>query len=481
MRAVAYCVTTHSKRLGDQMPTRSPLRTPGRAAPRAARSTCIPELPVRGAVALVAHDERLAVAEALDGAAQVLADGVVERGTSRGPAESESGRVVASGSMSMSGQDAARPRHFPRSQRTLGKAPAKPRPPRQPCSHVTEIPQGRRHRRHRRRARRGRRLRRQRRHVIVLARPRRRRPAPAGGLRPRGARPLRPGHQARSVDRQAPAGDAGGASVVAEHRRRAARSGRRAGQGARPLRGQGAGRDAGDDARGRPAGPAPANPASRASRTSSSSRRRASRRRGARPRADARAGAARPRLRGAHAATVGLADQQAAAYADPPPGRSGLRYARLTVPVGRGDLAAARPSPGVAGRPWRAAGMAPHVAFEHLATDRCPAAAVQRLRRAGPIRRRRPALRRGASRRCGPTRPGTRPITASQPVAEQPGGRRRLLRRAARRVREAAPWSRATSSTRGPTGRWLGALPARERDGAAAVGPARLRRRHLRP
>ena len=152
------------------------------------------------------------------------------------------------------------------------------------------------------------------------------------------------------------------------------------------------------------------------------------------------------------------------------PGRSGLRYARLTVPVGRGDLAAARPSPGVAGRPWRAAGMAPHVAFAHLATDRCPAAGRARRRRAGPIRRRRPALRRGASRRCGPTRPGTRPTTASQPVAERPGGRRRLLRRVARRVREAAPWSRATSSTRGPTGRWLGALPARERNDGRGCG-----------
>ena len=72
----------------------------------------------------------------------------------------------------------------------------------------------------------------------------------------------------------------------------------------------------------------------------------------------------------AHAATVGLADQQAAAYADPRARALGLRYARLTVPW---DAATSQPQ---AVATWlaavRAAGMAPHVAFEHLATDRCP-------------------------------------------------------------------------------------------------------------
>ena len=40
MRAVAYWLTTHSKRFGDQMPTRSPFPTPRAIRPRAARSDC---------------------------------------------------------------------------------------------------------------------------------------------------------------------------------------------------------------------------------------------------------------------------------------------------------------------------------------------------------------------------------------------------------------------------------------------------------
>ena len=72
----------------------------------------------------------------------------------------------------------------------------------------------------------------------------------------------------------------------------------------------------------------------------------------------------------AHAAAVGLADQQPDAYADPRARALGLRYARLTVPW---DAATSEPEAVAA---WlaavRAAGMAPHVAFEHLATDRCP-------------------------------------------------------------------------------------------------------------
>ena len=72
----------------------------------------------------------------------------------------------------------------------------------------------------------------------------------------------------------------------------------------------------------------------------------------------------------ADAAVVGLADQQAASYADPRVQALGLRYARLTVPW---DAATSEPQ---AVATWlaavSAAGMAPHVAFEHLAGDRCP-------------------------------------------------------------------------------------------------------------
>jgi hypothetical protein len=72
----------------------------------------------------------------------------------------------------------------------------------------------------------------------------------------------------------------------------------------------------------------------------------------------------------AQAAVVGLADQQPASYADPRARALGLRYARLTVPF---DAATSEPQAVAA---WlaavRAAGMTPHVAFEHLATDRCP-------------------------------------------------------------------------------------------------------------
>jgi len=72
----------------------------------------------------------------------------------------------------------------------------------------------------------------------------------------------------------------------------------------------------------------------------------------------------------AHAAVVGLADQQPESFADPRARALGLRHARLTVPW---DAATSEPQ---AVATWlaavRAAGMAPHIAFEHLATDRCP-------------------------------------------------------------------------------------------------------------
>jgi hypothetical protein len=72
----------------------------------------------------------------------------------------------------------------------------------------------------------------------------------------------------------------------------------------------------------------------------------------------------------ARAVTVGLADQTPAAYADARVHALGLRYARLVVPW---DAATSEPQ---AVKAWldavAAAGMTPHVAFEHLASDRCP-------------------------------------------------------------------------------------------------------------
>ncbi len=75
MRAVAYWMMTHSKRLGAQMPTRSPLSTPRVIRPRAALSDLRPELAVGGAVVLVRDDERLAIAMPRDGALEIRTDG----------------------------------------------------------------------------------------------------------------------------------------------------------------------------------------------------------------------------------------------------------------------------------------------------------------------------------------------------------------------------------------------------------------------
>jgi hypothetical protein len=67
---------------------------------------------------------------------------------------------------------------------------------------------------------------------------------------------------------------------------------------------------------------------------------------------------------------VGLGDQKAASFSDARVGALGLRYARLIVPW---DAATSEPAV-VDG--WLAAvgaaGMAPHVAFEHLRSDNCP-------------------------------------------------------------------------------------------------------------
>jgi hypothetical protein len=72
----------------------------------------------------------------------------------------------------------------------------------------------------------------------------------------------------------------------------------------------------------------------------------------------------------AGALTVGIGDQQPSAFADGRLRALGLRVARLTVPW---DAATTEPA---AVQAWldaaAAAGMAPHVAFEHRRSDRCP-------------------------------------------------------------------------------------------------------------
>ncbi len=79
MRAVAYCVTTHSNRFGDQMPTRSPrLDAAGEQAARHERDL-VPELAVRCPVALMRDHERFAIAVARDGSPEVLADRLAEQ------------------------------------------------------------------------------------------------------------------------------------------------------------------------------------------------------------------------------------------------------------------------------------------------------------------------------------------------------------------------------------------------------------------
>jgi hypothetical protein len=70
------------------------------------------------------------------------------------------------------------------------------------------------------------------------------------------------------------------------------------------------------------------------------------------------------------AVTVGLADQKPAAYGDARARALGLTAARLIVPW---DAATSEPA---AVQAWldavAAAGMTPHVAFEHLRSDACP-------------------------------------------------------------------------------------------------------------
>ncbi|MDA0170844.1 hypothetical protein OJ998_17210 [Solirubrobacter taibaiensis] len=72
------------------------------------------------------------------------------------------------------------------------------------------------------------------------------------------------------------------------------------------------------------------------------------------------------------ALTVGIGDQQPAAFADPRMRSLGLKAARMIVPY---DAATSEPDKVAA---WlaatRAAGLEPHIAFQHLSSDRCPSA-----------------------------------------------------------------------------------------------------------
>jgi hypothetical protein len=77
---------------------------------------------------------------------------------------------------------------------------------------------------------------------------------------------------------------------------------------------------------------------------------------------------------------VGIADQNAASFADPHLRALGLRYARLIVPW---DAATSEPT---AVEAWldaaQAAGLTPHVAFEHLLHQTCPGRACSAPTRA---------------------------------------------------------------------------------------------------
>src|SRR4051794_35002826 len=72
----------------------------------------------------------------------------------------------------------------------------------------------------------------------------------------------------------------------------------------------------------------------------------------------------------ARALVVGIGDQQPSAFADPRLRALGMRHARLIVPW---NAATTEPA---AVQAWldaaAAAGMTPHVAFEHLRSDNCP-------------------------------------------------------------------------------------------------------------
>jgi hypothetical protein len=133
----------------------------------------------------------------------------------------------------------------------------------------------------------------------------------------------------------------------------------------------------------------------------------------------------------AHASAVGISDQNATSFADPRLRALHLRYARLVVPY---DAATTEPA---RVRAWlravAAAGLRPHVAFEHASGTRCPAAPCTRPSR---------IAYRAAVRRFIAAFPQVRTYTTwneanhvSQPVAFHPeavAGYYEELRRACR-------------------------------------------------
>lgn len=109
----------------------------------------------------------------------------------------------------------------------------------------------------------------------------------------------------------------------------------------------------------------------------------------------------------ARAVEVGISEQHASSFADPRLRNLGLPVARLIVPW---DAATSEPA---RVQEWleatAAAGMSPHVAFEHLRSERCPSSPC----RAPTVVQYRAAVQRFAElfRRCPRTPPGTRPTT----------------------------------------------------------------------
>ena len=83
--AVAYWTSAHSAQFGLQMPTRSPGSIPAAMNARARAIDRLAELRVRVAEVLVDRDERLAVAEPLDRAVEVVADRVAQQRRGRRP------------------------------------------------------------------------------------------------------------------------------------------------------------------------------------------------------------------------------------------------------------------------------------------------------------------------------------------------------------------------------------------------------------
>ena len=455
MRAVAYWSDHPLVAVG--RPDAHAVALAHAAGEQAARGEAdlVPQLAVGRAVALVAHDERLAVAEALDGAAQALADGQLEQRDVARPARERE----------REGGGFAFDEHVGYRRRAAAALPALSANSRQgssqtsgaradPARHVTESPQGRRHRRRRRRARRGRRLRR---HAPPRHRPSRRTTAPpASRAQQQQAAP--PG---RPTSPRSPS-KLGVSTARLQQAMQAARPSRRAPTPRAPIRPPRWPR--------RSACPRPRcgprcrrpGPAGAAGAGPPGSRQQQRRRGPVGGMRLARGLTLALALLGpasaAHAATVGLADQQARVCRPSRPGaRAALRAPHR--PVGRGDLAAAGRRHVAGGRARRGHGAACRV---RAPRDRpLPAAAVHDADR-GPVRRRRPALRRALP--AGADLHDLERGQSRQPArGRRPGGRRGVLRRSCAPRARAAPWSRATSSTRGPTGAGWSASCARAR------------------